>query len=66
MILEHSDAVYAAQKLTEYFKDFGRIDDYFRARKIERVKNIPNMVDWLIRMALIMQKNEHLKAIQKT
>lgn len=41
MILEHSDAVYAAQKLTEYFKDFGRIDDYFRARKIERVKNIP-------------------------
>ena len=25
----------------EYFKDFNRIDDYFRARKIERVKNIP-------------------------
>ena len=25
----------------KYFKDFGRIDDYFRARKIERVKNIP-------------------------
>jgi hypothetical protein len=24
-----------------YFKDFNRIDDYFRARKIERVKNIP-------------------------
>ena len=23
-----------------YFKDFNRIDDYFRARKIERVKNI--------------------------
>jgi len=25
----------------EYFSDFNRIDDYFRARKIERVKNIP-------------------------
>ena len=24
-----------------YFRDFDRIDDYFRARKIERVKNIP-------------------------
>ena len=41
MILEKQDAVYAATKLTEYFKDFNRIDDYFRARKIERVKNIP-------------------------
>ena len=25
----------------DYFKDFNRIDDYFRARKIERIKNIP-------------------------
>ena len=25
-----------------YFKDFNRIDDYFRARKIERVRNIPS------------------------
>ena len=25
----------------KYFEDFKRIDDYFRARKIERVKNIP-------------------------
>jgi len=25
----------------KYFEDFNRIDDYFRARKIERVKNIP-------------------------
>ena len=24
-----------------YFKDFNRIDDYFRARKIERVKDLP-------------------------
>ena len=41
MILERDDAIYAATKLMNYFKDFGRIDDYFRARKIERVKNIP-------------------------
>ena len=41
MILERNDAIYAATKLMNYFKDFGRIDDYFRARKIERVKNIP-------------------------
>ena len=41
MILERQDAVYAATKFMQYFKDFNRIDDYFRARKIERVKNIP-------------------------
>ena len=41
MILERKDAIYVAQKLMNYFKDFNRIDDYFRARKIERVKNIP-------------------------
>ena len=41
MLLEKQDAVYAATKLIEYFKDFNRIDDYFRARKIERVRNIP-------------------------
>ena len=41
MILEKQDAVYAATKLMNYFNDFDRIDDYFRARKIERVKNIP-------------------------
>ena len=41
MILAKQDAVYAATRVMQYFKDFGRIDDYFRARKIERVKNIP-------------------------
>jgi len=41
LILEKQDAVYAATKILEYFSDFNRIDDYFRARKIERVKNIP-------------------------
>jgi hypothetical protein len=41
MILEKQDAIFAATKMMEYFKDFHRIDDYFRARKIERVKNLP-------------------------
>ncbi len=41
LILERQDAIYAATKVMKYFEDFNRIDDYFRARKIERVKNIP-------------------------
>ena len=41
MILNKQDSVYAATKMMNYFKDFKRIDDYFRARKIERVKDIP-------------------------
>ena len=41
MILDKSDSIWAATKLMKYFENFGRIDDYFRARKIERVKNIP-------------------------
>jgi len=47
MILERNDAIFAATKLMGYFKDFGRIDDYFRARKIERVKNIPRALPGL-------------------
>jgi hypothetical protein len=41
MILEKQDAFYVADKVMNYFKDFNRIDDYFRARKIERVKDMP-------------------------
>ena len=41
LILNKQDSIHAATKLIKYFKDFERIDDYFRARKIERVKNIP-------------------------
>tara|TARA_Y100000034_G_scaffold130163_1_gene187932 strand:+ start:1 stop:1131 length:1131 start_codon:yes stop_codon:yes gene_type:complete len=44
MILEKQDAIYVATKLINYFKDFKRIDDYFRSRKIERVKNIPTPI----------------------
>ena len=42
MKLSLQDASYAAGRFIEYFDDFGRIDDYFRARKIERVRNIPS------------------------
>jgi hypothetical protein len=41
MVLSEKDALWASEKFIEYFKNFNRIDDYFRARKIERVKNIP-------------------------
>jgi hypothetical protein len=41
MILEKQDTFYVAHKVMNYFKDFNRIDDYFRSRKIERVKNMP-------------------------
>ena len=34
-ILDKQDSIYAA-KVDEILKDFNRIDDYFRARKIER------------------------------
>ncbi len=39
--LNKEDAVYAADKVVSYFSNFNRIDDYFRYRKIERLKSIP-------------------------
>ena len=44
LILNKQDSIHAATKLIKYFKDFKRIDDYFRARKIERVKDIPSPI----------------------
>ena len=41
MILSKQDSAYVAMKMMDYFRDFHRIDDYFRARKIERVKQLP-------------------------
>ena len=40
MILEKQDTFDVAHKVMHYFKDFTRIDDYFRSRKIERVKDM--------------------------
>ena len=41
MILNEKDAYWAADKLVNYFSDFKRIDDYFRSRKIDRIKEMP-------------------------
>ena len=39
--LNKEDANFAADKVISYFSNFNRIDDYFRYRKVERLKNIP-------------------------
>ena len=39
--LSREDGIHAADKITAYFSKFNRIDDYFRYRKLERLKNIP-------------------------
>ena len=41
MKLIKEDAIWAADKLINYFNNFGRIDDYFRTRKLERIKKLP-------------------------
>lgn len=41
MILEHKDAEYAARVFIDYYKDFGRIDDYLRKVKLERIAEMP-------------------------
>ena len=39
--LSREDAISVADKVVNYYSNFGRIDDYFRHRKIERINNIP-------------------------
>lgn len=41
MELSFEDAKYVAKEITEYFSQFKRIDDYFRIRKLERLKSLP-------------------------
>ena len=41
MILNRTDALYAASVFTDYFSSFGRIDDYLRRVKLERMSNYP-------------------------
>ena len=41
MILNRTDAFYAASVFTDYFSSFGRIDDYLRKVKLERMSNYP-------------------------
>ena len=44
MVLSEKDALWASEKFIEYFKNFNRIDDYMRYRKIERLKKLPASV----------------------
>ena len=41
MILNLSDTLYAYEKLKEAYGSLNRIDDYFRMKKIDRIKLIP-------------------------
>ena len=41
MILNKEDALYAANVFIDYFASFGRIDDYLRKVKLERMSNYP-------------------------
>jgi len=41
MILNKEDALYAANVFVDYFSNFGRIDDYLRKVKLERMSNYP-------------------------
>ena len=41
MILNRNDALYAANVFVDYFASFGRIDDYLRKVKLERMSNYP-------------------------
>lgn len=41
MILNEKDAKHVAKRLMTYFGKHDRIDDYFRARKVERLDNLP-------------------------
>lgn len=44
MILSKEDALFAAQYFRDYFQDFGRIDDYLRRVKLERISKLPTML----------------------
>ena len=41
MLLDKQDALYAANVFVDYFSSFGRIDDYLRKVKLERMSNYP-------------------------
>jgi len=41
MILNPDDTLYAYEKIKEAYGSINRIDDYFRIKKIERIKEIP-------------------------
>jgi len=44
MQLELDDAVYAADKFIDYFSNMGRIDEYLRNIKLERMEQMPSSI----------------------
>ena len=41
MILSESDAAYAADQFIDYFSNMGRIDEYLRNVKLDRMSKMP-------------------------
>ena len=41
MILSESDAAYAADQFINYFSNMGRIDEYLRNVKLDRMSKMP-------------------------
>ena len=41
MILSESDAAYAADQFIDYFSNLGRIDEYLRNVKLDRMSKMP-------------------------
>ena len=44
MILDTPDAIYAADKFIDYFSNLGRIDEYLRNIKLDRVKGMTSLL----------------------
>ena len=44
MQLELDDAVYAADKFIDYFSNMGRIDEYLRNVKLDRMEQMPSSI----------------------
>lgn len=44
LILSHEDALYVSNYFKEYYDGFGKIEDYLRRVKLERMGNIPTML----------------------
>ncbi len=44
MILSEEDAIYAANKFIDYFSNIGRIDEYLRNVKLDRMNQMPSSI----------------------
>ena len=48
MILSESDAAYAADQFINYFSNMGRIDEYLRNVKLDRMSKMPTYLPCLL------------------